>query len=111
MQYQERHAPSRQRREKAEEITKQPQPRVLLIQAMHRRVVDVQRSDGRTWAQRREVFGLPFVMSAASSWTYATLHDMLMLHARRFLRSNRRDRRIDGAVPDDRQAAQMPFVA
>eukprot|EP00928_Gymnodinium_smaydae_P058208 TRINITY_DN4142_c0_g6_i1.p1 TRINITY_DN4142_c0_g6~~TRINITY_DN4142_c0_g6_i1.p1 ORF type:complete len:1022 (-),score=206.69 TRINITY_DN4142_c0_g6_i1:127-3192(-) len=89
MQYQESHAPSR-RREKPEEQKKPSQPRVLLIQAMHRRVVDVCRSDGRTWAQRREVFGLPFVMSAASTWTYATLHDMLMLHARRFLRPPRK---------------------
>ena len=40
----------------------------------------------RTWAQRREVFGLPFVMSSVSSWSYATLHDMLMLHARRLSR-------------------------
>jgi len=47
-------------------------------------------------------------MSAASSWTYATLHDMLMLHARRFLRNQRRDRRVDVA---DQEAAQMPFVA
>ncbi|CAJ1416321.1 unnamed protein product [Effrenium voratum] len=52
---------------------------------MHRRVVDVCRSDGHTWAQKREVFGLPFVMSAASTWSYATLHEMLMLHAARFL--------------------------
>lgn len=112
MQYQERFAPSRGRKERNEDLKKQPQPRVLLIQAMHRRVVDVCRSDGRTWAQRREVFGLPFVMSAASSWTYATLHDMLMLHARRFLKSSRRDRRSDAGISEDRQAAtQMPFVA
>jgi len=111
VQYQERYAPSRQRRERTEDIKKQPQPRVLLIQAMHRRVVDVCRSDGRTWAQRREVFGLPFVMSAASSWSYATLHDMLMLHARRFLRPPRREgQRRDNASasPEERQ---VPFVA
>jgi len=113
MAYQERFAPSRHRKDRSDDLKKQPQPRVLLIQAMHRRVVDVCRSDGRTWAQRREVFGLPFVMSAASSWTYATLHDMLMLHARRFLKSSRRDRRSDGGMAEDRQAAatQMPFVA
>ncbi|CAE8626003.1 unnamed protein product [Polarella glacialis] len=87
------------------------------IGAMHRRVVDVCRSDGRTWAQRREVFGLPFVMSpelsmehfvkasAASSWTYATLHDMLMIHAGRFLKP-RRDRA--GSPTEERQ---VPFVA
>jgi ubiquitin carboxyl-terminal hydrolase 4/11/15 len=109
VQYQEKHAPSR-RAQKAEDVKKQPQPRVLLIQAMHRRVVDVCRSDGRTWAQRREVFGLPFVMSAASSWTYATLHDMLMLHARRFLKNQRRDRQGSASSADNAQA-QMPFVA
>jgi len=126
LQYQEQYAPSRHRRERTEDLKKQPQPRVLLIQAMHRRVVDVCRSDGRTWAQRREVFGLPFVMSAASSWSYATLHDMLMLHARRFLRPPRRElqRRepVAGAsaggagcsssapapLPEERQ---VPFVA
>jgi len=104
VEFQERYAPSKQRKERTEDSKKQPQPRVLLIQAMHRRVVDVCRSDGRTWAQRREVFGLPFVMSAASSWTYATLHDMLVLHARRFLRPPRKE------VSEERQA-QMPFVA
>eukprot|EP00929_Paragymnodinium_shiwhaense_P097776 TRINITY_DN59371_c0_g1_i1.p1 TRINITY_DN59371_c0_g1~~TRINITY_DN59371_c0_g1_i1.p1 ORF type:complete len:2293 (+),score=533.78 TRINITY_DN59371_c0_g1_i1:227-7105(+) len=124
IQYQERYAPSRQRREnKVEDPQSEPQPRVLLIQAMHRRVVDVCRSDGRTWAQRREVFGLPFVMAAASSWTYATLHDMLMLHARRFLRTpRRRDNGLGSGVatafepgigqPEDlRPPTQMPFVA
>jgi hypothetical protein len=123
LRYQELYAPSRQRRERLEEqkkVTQVPsQPRVLLIQAMHRRVVDVCRSDGRTWAQRREVFGLPFVMSACSTWTYATLHDMLMLHARRFLRPTKRGTfsassmggsNAAGADGDDR-VAQMPFVA
>lgn len=118
-QYQEQYAPSRQRRERLEEPKKQPLSRVLLIQAMHRRVVDFCRSDGRTWGQRREVFGLPFVMSAASSWTYATLHDMLMLHGRRFLKTVPRRERRDaapaagsgaaaGGAADDRQ---VPFVA
>merc|ERR1719174_1297382 len=86
MQYQERFAPSRGRKERDEDLKKQPQPRVLLIQAMHRRVVDVCRSDGRTWAQRREVYGLPFVMSAVSSWSYSMLHEMLLLHSSRFLK-------------------------
>lgn len=115
--YQERHAPSRQKKDRPlGDITKEPQARVLLIQAMHRRVVDVCRSDGRTWAQRREVFGLPFVMSAASSWTYATLHDMLVLHARRFLKQARRDREAarrsastDSLTPVEER--QVPFVA
>jgi len=113
VQYQERYAPSRQRKERIEDPKKQPQPRVLLIQAMHRRVVDVCRSDGRTWAQRREVFGLPFVMSAASSWSYATLHDMLMLHARRFLRPLRRDaqRRDPSSTTGAPEERQVPFVA
>lgn len=117
-QYQERHTVAVRppvRRDKPEvDGRKPPQPRVLLIQAMHRRVVDVCRSDGRTWAQRREVFGLPFVMSAASSWTYATLHDMLMFHARRFLKTPRRDAlRHDTSLLDERPGAQaqMPFVA
>lgn len=118
-QYQERHASSSRhgpRREKQPDADprKSMQTRVLLIQAMHRRVVDVCRSDGRTWAQRREVFGLPFVMSAASSWSYATLHDMLMFHARRFLKTPRRDAlRYDHSSTDDRPGAQaqLPFVA
>lgn len=38
----------RRQKERVEEPKKQPQPRVLYIQAMHRRVVDVCRSDGRT---------------------------------------------------------------
>ncbi|CAE8584209.1 unnamed protein product, partial [Polarella glacialis] len=105
MDYQERLAPSKPKRDRIEEPSSQPQVRVLMIQAMHRRVVDVCRSDGRTWAQRREVFGLPFVMSAASSWTYATLHDMLMIHAGRFLKP-RRDRA--GSPTEERQ---VPFVA
>jgi len=108
-QYQERYA-SKQRRERADDIKKQPHPRVLIIQAMHRRVVDVCRSDGRTWAQRREVFGLPFVMSAVSTWTYATLHDMLVLHARRFLKPARSQRK-DGLSHLDDRHSQMPFVA
>mmetsp|Transcript_48065 Transcript_48065/g.112321 ORF Transcript_48065/g.112321 Transcript_48065/m.112321 type:complete len:2082 (-) Transcript_48065:260-6505(-) len=107
-QYQERFA-SKQRRERADDIKKQPHPRVLIIQAMHRRVVDVCRSDGRTWAQRREVFGLPFVMSAVSTWTYAMLHDMLVLHARRYLKSTRQRR--DGLMSMDERYSQMPFVA
>eukprot|EP00930_Biecheleria_cincta_P011970 TRINITY_DN11519_c0_g1_i2.p1 TRINITY_DN11519_c0_g1~~TRINITY_DN11519_c0_g1_i2.p1 ORF type:complete len:2103 (+),score=364.03 TRINITY_DN11519_c0_g1_i2:537-6311(+) len=98
--YQEQLAPSRMKKERIEEPSKQP--RVLMIQAVHRRVVDVCRSDGRTWSQRREVFGLPFVMSAASSWTYATLHEMLMIHATRFL-NTRTDK-----TPEERQ---VPFVA
>lgn len=113
LQYQELHAPCKRSKERIEEPKKQPQARVLFIQAMHRRVVDVCRSDGRTWAQRREVFGLPFVMSAASSWSYATLHDMLMLHARRFLRPPRKDlqRRDPASSSSSPEERQVPFVA
>lgn len=71
---------------------------VLMIQVCHRHVVDVCRPDGNTWAQRREVFGMPFVMSAASTWSYATLHEMLMIHARRYLKPGRGDS-LDGQVP------------
>jgi hypothetical protein len=126
IQYQERYAPSRPQSASSsrsrlsslgtpdEDLKKKKllQPRVLLIQAMHRRVVDVCRSDGRTWAQRREVFGLPFVMSAASSWTYATLHDVLMLHAHRFLRPPRKDQKRRLSAEGQRQEErQVPFVA
>jgi len=103
LEYQERLAPSKTKKDRIADPTKQPQLRVLMIQAMHRRVVDVCRSDGETWAQRREVFGLPFVMSAVSSWTYATLHEMLMIHAGRFFNP-----RKDGKTSDERQ---VPFVA
>jgi len=73
---------------------------VLLIQVMHRHVVDVCRPDGDTWAQRREVFGMPFVMSAASTWSYATLHEMLMIHAGRYLKPG-----------ESSSESQVPFVA
>eukprot|EP00931_Biecheleriopsis_adriatica_P059602 TRINITY_DN35688_c0_g1_i2.p1 TRINITY_DN35688_c0_g1~~TRINITY_DN35688_c0_g1_i2.p1 ORF type:complete len:2117 (+),score=462.65 TRINITY_DN35688_c0_g1_i2:173-6523(+) len=103
IEYQERLAPNRLKKDRIEDPSKNPQPRVLMIQAMHRRVVDVCRSDGRTWSQRREVFGLPFVMSAASSWSYATLHEMLMIHAGRFL--NHKGQSSSSTV------GQVPFVA
>eukprot|EP00434_Breviolum_minutum_P012233 symbB.v1.2.010786.t3/scaffold707.1/size170859/7 len=74
---------------------------VLLIQVMHRHVVDVCRPDGDTWAQRREVFGMPFVVSAASTWSYATLHEMLMIHAGRYLKPG-------GSSSSE---SQVPFVA
>eukprot|EP00747_Dinoflagellata_sp_TGD_P039031 gnl/TRDRNA2_/TRDRNA2_140019_c3_seq1.p1 gnl/TRDRNA2_/TRDRNA2_140019_c3~~gnl/TRDRNA2_/TRDRNA2_140019_c3_seq1.p1 ORF type:complete len:712 (+),score=128.47 gnl/TRDRNA2_/TRDRNA2_140019_c3_seq1:194-2137(+) len=106
--YQERFSPQRQRREKQESPQKQPALRVLLIQAMHRRVVDVCRSDGRTWAQRREVYGLPFVMSAVSSWSYSMLHEMLLLHSSRFLKD--RDLPSQRSGPDGQPQMQAPFV-
>ncbi|CAK9114429.1 unnamed protein product [Durusdinium trenchii] len=80
-------------------LTQEPLGTVLMIQVMHRHVVDVCRPDGDTWAQKREVFGMPFVMSAGSTWTYAALHEMLMIHARRYLKA--------GHGSD----SQVPFVA
>ncbi|CAE7211749.1 UBP9 [Symbiodinium pilosum] len=61
--YKQRLLPGSPGRESPEDLSIPSSVQVLMIQAMHRRVVDVCRSDGRTWSQRREVFGLPFVMS------------------------------------------------
>lgn len=101
--YEQRLLPPNSGVEPPEDLSIPSSVQVLMIQAMHRRVVDVCRSDGRTWSQRREVFGLPFVMSAASSWTYATLHEMLVIHATRFLAPLR------GSTRAEEQ--QVPFVA